>query len=48
MVAETKIRSYPSEQTVENLKRLGYQTTVSASRETCMQVEKQHLEQDME
>ena len=30
------------------LKRLLYQTTLSASCETCMQIKKQHLELDME
>ena len=37
-----------SQQTVEFLKRWEYQTTLPVSWETCMQIKKQHLEQDME
>ena len=37
-----------SQQTGKFLKRWEYQTTLPASWETCMQVKKQHLEQDME
>ena len=39
---------YGSQQTVENLQRWEYQTTLPASWETCMQVKKQQLELDME
>ena len=37
-----------SQQTMENLKRWEYQTTLPASWETCMQVKKQQLEMNKE
>ena len=39
---------YGSQQTLKNLKRWEYQTTLPASWEICMQVKKQQLELDME